>query len=53
MIALTLLILACVQSSFAQKSQPKTFSSPAEAAQALFQAVDSENEQAVEAIVPV
>src|SRR5712671_2831752 len=51
MIALTLLILACVQSSFAQKSQPKTFSSPAEAAQALFQAVDSENEQAVEAIV--
>ena len=53
MIALTFLVLACAQSSFAQKSQPKTFSSPAEAAQALFQAVDSENEQAVEAIVGV
>jgi len=51
MIALTFLVLACAQSSFAQKSQPKTFSSPGEAAQALFQAVDSENEQAVEAIV--
>src|SRR5258708_1699565 len=51
MIALTFLVLACAQSSFSQKSQPKTFSSPAEAAQALFQAVDSENEQAVEAIV--
>jgi hypothetical protein len=51
MAALTLLVLACAQSSFAQQSQPRTFSSPAEAAQALFQAVDSENEQAVEAIV--
>ncbi len=51
MAALTLLVLACAQSSFAQESQPRTFSSPAEAAQALFQAVDSENEQAVEAIV--
>ena len=51
MATLTLLILACGQSSFAQESQPRTFSSPAEAAQALFQAVDSENEQAVEAIV--
>jgi len=51
MAALTLLVLACVQSSFAQESQPRSFSSPAEAAQALFQAVDSEDEQAVEAIV--
>ena len=51
MAALTLLVLACARSSFAQQSQPRTFSSPAEAAQALFQAVDSENEQAVEAIV--
>jgi hypothetical protein len=51
MAALTLLVLACAQSSFAQQSQPRTFSSPAEAAQALFQAVDSEDEQAVEAIV--
>ena len=51
MAALALLILAGSHSSFAQQSQPKTFASPAEAAQALFQAVDSENEQAVEAIV--
>jgi Protein of unknown function (DUF2950) len=51
MAALTLLVLGCAQSSFAQESQPRTFSSPAEAAQALFQAVDSEDEQAVEAIV--
>jgi hypothetical protein len=51
MAALTLLILASAQSSFAQESQPRTFSSPAEAAQALFQAVQNEDEQAVEAIV--
>jgi hypothetical protein len=51
MAAFTLLVLGCAQSSFAQEPQPRTFSSPAEAAQALFQAVDSENEQAVEAIV--
>ena len=51
MAALTLLVLGYAQSSFAQESQPRTFSSPAEAAQALFQAVDSEDEQAVEAIV--
>jgi len=51
MAALTLLVLACAQSSFAQESQPRTFSSPAEAAQALFHAVDGEDEQAVEAIV--
>jgi len=46
-----LLVVGFAGSSFARESQPKTFSSPAEAAQALFQAVDSENEQAVEAIV--
>jgi len=51
MAAFTLLILGYAQSSFAQESQLRAFSSPAEAAQALFQAVDSENEQAVEAIV--
>lgn len=51
MAAFTLLILACAQSSLAQESRPRTFSSPAEAAQALFHAVDSEDEQAVEAIV--
>jgi hypothetical protein len=51
MAAFALLILACAQSSLAQESRPRTFSSPAEAAQALFHAVDSEDEQAVEAIV--
>jgi hypothetical protein len=51
MAALTLLVLGYAQSSSAQESQLRTFSSPAEAAEALFQAVDSENEQAVEAIV--
>jgi hypothetical protein len=51
MAALALLILAGTQSSFAQQSQLQTFPSPAEAAQALYQAVESENEQAVEAIV--
>jgi hypothetical protein len=51
MAAVTLLTLACAQLSFAQEPQPRTFSSPAEAAQALFQAVQNEDEQAVEAIV--
>ena len=51
MAAITLLVLAGTHSSFAQQSQPKTFSSPAEAAQALYQAVETEDEQAVEAIV--
>jgi hypothetical protein len=51
MAAFALLVLACAQSSFAQESQPRTFSSPAEAAQALFQAVQNQDEQAVEAIV--
>ena len=41
MAAFALLVLGYAQSSFAQESQPRTFSSPAEAAQALFQAVDS------------
>ena len=49
--AFAVLVLGCAQSSFAQQTQTKTFPSAAEAAQALFQAVDSENEQAVEAIV--
>jgi hypothetical protein len=51
MAAFALLILACAQSSLAQELRPRTFSSPVEAAQALFHAVDSEDEQAVEAIV--
>src|SRR5712692_7121398 len=50
-LAFTLLVLGHAQSSFGQTSQPKTFSSPSEASSALFQAVQSEDEQAVEAIL--
>jgi hypothetical protein len=52
-VTLAVMVLRCAQSSFAQETQPRTFSAPAEAAQALFQAVDtdSDNERAVEAIV--
>ena len=49
--AFTLLVVGHVQSSFGQTSQPKTFSSPSEASNALFQAVQSEDEQTVEAIL--
>src|SRR6266853_564099 len=50
-LAFTLLVVGHAQSSFGQTSQPKTFSSPSEASSALFQAVQSEDEQAVEAIL--
>ena len=52
-VALAVMVLRCAQSSFAQETQPRTFSASAGAAQALFQAVDtdSDNERAVEAIV--
>jgi hypothetical protein len=46
-----LLIVGVAGVSFAQESAPKTFSSPGEACHALYQAVESENEQAVEAIL--
>jgi len=46
-----LLVLTDTRSSFAQKSGPKTFSSPGEASNALFQAVKNEDEQALEAIL--
>ena len=49
--AFTLLVVGHAQSSFGQTSQPKTFSSPPEASNALFQAVQSEDEQAVESIL--
>src|SRR5205807_10601206 len=48
---LLLLVVSYSGSAFAQEPQPKTFSSPAEASSALFQAVQNENEQAVEAIL--
>jgi hypothetical protein len=49
--ASALLMMGFAGLSFAQKSAPKTFSSPGEACKALYQAVESENERAVEAIL--
>lgn len=46
-----LLTVGYARLSFAQESQPKTFSSPGEASNALFQAVQNEDEQAVEGIL--
>jgi hypothetical protein len=46
-----LLLAGFVQHSFAQERQPRTFSSPAEAGNALFQAAKNEDEQALEAIL--
>src|SRR5205807_6292878 len=48
---LLLLVVSYSGSAFAQEPQPKTFSSPSEASSALFQAVQNEHEQAVEAIL--
>jgi len=48
---LVLLALGCAGSSFAQEQQSKVFSSAAEASNALFEAVRSKNEQALEAIL--
>jgi Protein of unknown function (DUF2950) len=47
---LPLLAVGAARSSFAQTSKPKTFSSPGEAANAVFQAVQKEDEQTLEAI---
>jgi hypothetical protein len=47
---LPLLLVGSARSSFAQTSKPKTFSSPGEAANAVFQAVQKEDEQTLEAI---
>jgi hypothetical protein len=46
-----LLVLSFATSSFAQESQPRTFSSPAEAVNALVQAADKGDEQALESIL--
>ena len=46
-----LLVLGYAGRSLAQETGPRTFSSPAEASNALFQAVQSEDEQGVEAIL--
>src|ERR1700740_3495681 len=50
-LAFTLLVVIPPQSSVGQTPQPKTFSSPSEASNALFQAVKNEDERAVEAIL--
>src|SRR5256885_4485505 len=49
--ALALLMMGYAQLSLAQKAGPKTFSSPGEASNALFQAVQNEDEEAVERIL--
>jgi len=46
-----LLIVGCSQLSFAQKSGPATFSSPGEASNALFQAVQNGDEEALQRIL--
>ncbi|HVR27692.1 MAG TPA: DUF2950 family protein [Candidatus Polarisedimenticolia bacterium] len=51
MVGVLLVAVGYVGSSFAQGVQPKTFSSPAEASSALFQAAQKEDEPALEAIL--
>jgi hypothetical protein len=51
MVGLLLVVVGYVGSSFAQEVEPKTFSSPAEASNALFQAAQKEDEPALEAIL--
>jgi hypothetical protein len=51
MVGVLLVLVGYVGSSFAQGVQPKTFSSPAEASSALFQAAQKEDEPALEAIL--
>ena len=46
-----LLVMALAGSSFAQESQPRTFSSPGEASDALFQAAKKQDEPALEAML--
>jgi hypothetical protein len=50
-LAFALLSIGQAQLSFSQTSQLKTFSSPGEASNALFQAVQNEDEQTLEAIL--
>src|SRR6267143_1990396 len=49
--ALALLGIGCSQLTLAQKSGPETFSSPGEASKALYEAVQNEDEEAVERIL--
>jgi len=50
-VAFPLLVLGYPQLSFAQQSAPKTFASAGEASDALFQAVQKDDEQALQAIL--
>ncbi len=51
LVTVPLLVMGYSQLSLAQKSGPKTFSSPGEASRALFQAVQNGDEEAVESIL--
>jgi len=51
LLVILLLVVGFTGSGFAQDSQPRTFSSPGEAAHALFQAAQKENEPALETIL--
>ena len=51
LVTVALLVMGYSQLSLAQKSGPKTFSSPGEASSALFQAVQNGDEEAVESIL--
>lgn len=51
LVTVPLLVMGYSQLSLAQKSGPKTFSSPGEASGALFQAVQNGDEEAVESIL--
>jgi hypothetical protein len=50
-LVLPIMVLGPAQSSFAQQSAPKTFASAGEASNALFQAVQNDDEQALQAIL--
>jgi hypothetical protein len=51
LVALLLLVVGFAGASFAQQAQPRTFSSPVEASDALFQAAQKQDEPALEAIL--
>jgi hypothetical protein len=50
-VVFSLIVLGYARLSFAQQSQPKTFASPGDASNALFQAVQSDDEQALQGIL--
>jgi hypothetical protein len=50
-VAVPLMVLGQARLSFAQQSAPKTFASPGEASNALFQAVQKDDEQTLQAIL--